>query len=380
MNLIKRFKSRSENMQQAFRAFFKQPSTLTGIVAAVMFQIIFSVVWLTGYDGVTERTHNLKIAMVNQDPGVGGHILNDLRKTLPFQTYVMDEKSIALDKLNNREVHMVLLVPEDFSKQLQAPGGKARLEYMLNESNPAMIKSIMQEVSHSLTESVNKQAQVTADGISDQVTAQIFSINKAEGMANQMIPMMLVLSSFVGSMLMSMNLQQSDTLIGDTICKWKKFFVRTAINMTSAIVIGAIGASLVLALGGRANSGFFDMWGFQSLFLVTFMFFSQVFVLIFGEKGMVFNIIFLSMQLVTSGAMVPRELLSRFYYGLSEYLPATYAAEGVMNLRFGGPSASADIWALLGIAIMSLAVGAGAVWMRKDRTIKPQYVSFNKVA
>ena len=77
-------------------------------------------------------------------------------------------------------------------------------------------------------------------------------------------------------------------------------------------------------------------WLFQALFLCTFMFFSQFFWICFGPAGSLFNIISLSLQLVSSGAMVPRELLNSFYSGIGQYLPATYAVQGILSIQSEG--------------------------------------------
>ncbi|WP_156807447.1 hypothetical protein [Effusibacillus pohliae] len=34
---------------------------------ALMFQVVFGVVWMTGYDGVSDNVKKLKIAVVNRD-------------------------------------------------------------------------------------------------------------------------------------------------------------------------------------------------------------------------------------------------------------------------------------------------------------------------
>lgn len=61
-----------------------------------------------------------------------------------------------------------------------------------------------------------------------------------------------------------------------------------------------------------------------------------MFVALFGMAGMLMNMAVLSLQLVTSGTVVPRELLADVYQWIGQLLPATYAVEGYMNLLFGG--------------------------------------------
>ncbi|MBU7316388.1 YhgE/Pip domain-containing protein [Paenibacillus oleatilyticus] len=372
-------------MFQALRAYLKKPATIIGIVTAMMFQIIFSLVWMSGYQGVNENVKQLKIAVVNEDQGVGKRVEEQLVSSLPFRMISEPSLSRAQEKLNNREVQMVLHLPADFSKQLQAQGEKGRIDYYINESNPALIKSIMQGVANGVTATVGKeaaamgmqavlvqanvpaaQAQSVAQGISDKVQSNIESVNPVQGMHNQMVPMMMVLASYVGAMIMGMNLQQATAMLGPSFSRWSKFGARVIINVVSAVFIALIGSSLVVAMGGQTAAGFVSLWLFQALFLMTFMFFSQMFLIVFGMAGMLFNIAMLSIQLVSSGAMVPRELLGGFYHTFSEYLPATYAVDGGMNVLFGGPSVSADAGALVAIMLCCLVVGLAATGLRRE--------------
>ncbi len=372
-------------MLQALRAYLKKPATIIGIVTAMMFQIIFSLVWMSGYQGVNENVKQLKIAVVNEDQGVGKRVEEQLVSSLPFRMISEPSLSRAQEQLNNREIQMVLHLPADFSKQLQAEGEKGRIDYFINESNPALIKSIMQGVANGVTATVGKeasamgmqavlvqanmpaaQAQSVAQGISDKVQSNIESVNPVQGMHNQMVPMMMVLASFVGAMIMGMNVQQATAMLGPNFSRWSKFGARVIINVVSAVFIALIGSSLVMAMGGQTAAGFVSLWLFQALFLMTFMFFSQMFLIVFGMAGMLFNIAMLSIQLVSSGAMVPRELLGGFYHTFSDYLPATYAVEGGMNLLFGGPSVSSDAGALVAIMLCCLVVGLIATGLRGE--------------
>lgn len=385
-------------MLQAVKAFMKKPTTIVGVATALMFQLIFSLVWMTGYDGITDNTSHLKISVVNEDTTVGKQVAQNLQQNLPFQLQTAQSLDAAKQQLDDREVQMVLYIPADFSKQLQTAGQKGQLQYWINESNPALIKSMMQGVAANVTATVNKeaiaagaeamftqmnapaaQAKGMAQGLSEKVVADLHFTNPVSGMSNQMIPMMMVLASYVGSMIMAMNVQVSSNMIGPAFTRFQKFGARALINIVSSVVIALIGSSMVLLLGGHAVKGFLVMWGFETLFLMCFMFFAQIFLLLLGNAGMLFNIIVLSAQLVSSGAMVPRELLSDFYYGLSQYLPATYAVQGNMNLLFGGPSVSGPAWSLVVIMLASVVVGLIITGLRKEKL--PAHIAPNaKVA
>lgn len=375
-------------MKEALQAFMKRPTTKVGIITAIMFQVIFSVIWMTGYKGVTDRTDQLSIVIVNEDQQLGQQIAGKLEKELPFQMSQMASLEDAKRQLDERELQMIIYFPADFTSKASAPDSQAAVQYFINESNPALIKSIMSGVATTVTSQVNQnavvagitsalgdnmpseQAAAAAQGLSSRVTSDIQSTNPVKGMNNQMVPMMLVLASYVGAMIMGMNMEQSSLAIQALVGRWKRFGARSVINVLSAIVVSLVGSALLVAFGGQIEQGFLHLWLFQFVFVVAFMFVSQMFLYLFGMAGMLFNIILLSAQLVTSGAIVPRELLSDIFVGLGNVLPATYAVEGAMNILFGGPGVGSEVSVLLLIAAVAILISAVAVGLKRQPVLQ----------
>lgn len=375
-------------MRQAIGTFLKPATTKVGIITAITFQLLFSIIWMTGYSGVSDNTKNLKIAIVNEDQGMGSKIVQNLQSNLPFQTEVIASNEEAQNQLNNREVQMVMHISPDFSNKLQTAGQTAPIAYTVNESNPSMTKSIMQAVAGTITATVNKEAvaagasavltqmnpQLPADqatqiaqGLASKVSSDIQSTNKVKDMPNQMLPMMLVLASIVGTMIMGMNFSVTTNLLGASLSKQQKMAARIVITVIAAVVVGLISAIMVVSLGGQVDKGFVALWGFESLFLLTFALVAQMFLTLFGNAGMLFNIAMLSLQLVSSGAIVPRELLSNFYHSISNFFPATYAVNGLMNILFGGPGVGSEAGFLALIAVVALAIDMFVVVAKKAK-------------
>lgn len=370
----------------ALKAFFRLPMTKVGIAAAALFQLIFSVVWMTGYDGVADHADQLKVIVVNEDAGFGVRVAEELQRQLPFEVVPGGELEAAKEQLNRREAQMVIHIPPDFSASVSAPESRGALHYYINESNPATVKSMMSAAAAQVTTAVNamaaengvsaalaqmrlpeEQAGAMAKSLTQRVEADFQYSHPVSSMASQMVPMMMVLASYVGSMLLAMNLEQSSAALAGRFSRWQRFAARQLIHAGTAVLVGLFGVTLVTLLGEPAASGFLTLWGFQSLFLFAFMSMAQIFLLLFGPGGMAFNILLLSVQLVSSGAMVPRELLSSFYQAVGEALPATYAVEGLMNLLFGGPSAAGAVGGLTSIVAVCLIVSTVAVGLRRTK-------------
>ena len=373
-------------MVQALRVLFKKPPVIVGIVTALMFQVIFSIIWMTAYSGVNDRTNELTVAIVNEDGELSQGIAERLAETLPFHTVSNLTSEEAIDQLNHHQVHMVLGIPAGFNELLQTAGSTAEIKYTINEANPVTIKSMMQGVSQSVTNTINKQA--TAQGVQTVLTATgtpadqaanvatnltsrvegvTTSINPVNGMNNQMVPMMMVLASYVGAMIMGMNLQTAMGMLSTTFSRWTLFGARIVINVGSALVVSLLGSSLIVALGGQIEQGFVAFWLFQALFLCTFMFFSQFFLICFGPAGSLFNVISLSLQLVSSGAMVPRELLNGFYSGVGQFLPATYAVQGILSAQLGGPGVQSAAGSIVLILAIVVALSLLVTLVKKQR-------------
>lgn len=373
-------------MGAALKAFLKKPTTVVGIVTAILFQVIFSTIWMTAYKGVTDRTGELSVGIFNEDRQLGQKVVDSLSGKLPFRVVDLESQAEGIEMLNERELQLVLHIPADFTSKASSLTEQAKLEFTVNESNPALIKSIMTAAASGISDTVNKEASsagtkalleglkapsatvaAASQGLGERVVSEVHSLNAVKGMHNQMVPMMLVLASYVGAVIMGMNFEQSSMMLKQSgVGRWKRFASRVILTVCASLIVSLIGTSLLFSLGGQHAHGFMAQWAFQALFVLTFMFVAQMFLFLFGMAGMLFNILMLSAQLVTSGAMVPRELLSDFYAGLGSYLPATYAVEGCMNLLFGGAGTASDAGLLALMGLIALGVSAAAVALRRE--------------
>lgn len=381
-------------MAQIFKAFLKLPTTKVGIITAVLFQLIFTVVWMTGYQGINDRIDRLNVAIVNEDQTMGATITENLQQNLPVGVKTGMSLAEAQEMLQDRQIQMIAQIPSDFASKAQSQE-PASINYFINESNPVMIKNMMTSIADRITSTVNKQAvtngmasilssqaklpaeaaQTAATVMSERVVSNIESVNVVQGMNNQMVPMMMVLASYVGAMIMGQNFQISSKALGARFGRWQRMAVRLIVTAASSVVVSLVGTSLVAAFGGQMAHGFLALWGFQALFLLTFMFVAQMFLFLFDMAGMLFNILVLSVQLVSSGAMMPRELLPEFYQALGTVFPATYAVDGLMNVLFGGTGTSGDVITLLLIIAVSLVLIVASTALRRDKAPVPPIVA-----
>ena len=392
------------------KSFFKQRETLLGISAAIAFQLIFVVVWLTGYDGVYERTDQFTIGIVNEDTVLGKKITNELKDNDLFQVAIFEELSEAKQELDERSINMLIHLPDKMMERLQA-NENVRIDYYINQSVPTLTKQMMETAANKLSEQVNQQvgetintqlaetipqmiaAMSTNEEIVKEVASQavmmmqenshitpvqanVMKTNNKAGFAVTMVPLLIVLASYIGAMLISQHLQFSEAKIKSEYNRSTLFIGRQVINILVAIALSLLTVCLMYLFDIEIDHNFFALWGFQAILMFSFLALSQVFVMLFGNLGMIFNIALTATQLVSSGAIVPRELLSSFYQDLGSILPATYGVNSYFSLIYGGGNLASDmkyLWIIIG-SLLIIAVGGQSLsylWERLQRQKSP---------
>ncbi|GAB6479522.1 YhgE/Pip domain-containing protein [Bacillus cereus group sp. MYBK71-2] len=374
------------------KQFLKRPGTYVGMVVALSFQLIFFCVWLTAYDGVNERADQMRIAIVNEDVNIGNKIAEGLQRNLPFQ--VKAERSVekANKEMNDHVYDMIIEIPASFSKDINETG-KSNLNFHINQANAMMAKQMMEGAAKQIRDNVNKEVasykkqaivgklqavgpenvEVIKGLTEDSIDFTIHKVNDTKGFSVNMVPLMIVLASFVGAMIMSMELSKVAIEVKGS---WSNFLSRQIINGTVSILLACITIGLMKGFQIEMHETVGSIWVFQAIVFFAFLSLTQMFLTVFGNAGMIFNIISLSLQLVSSGVIVPHEMLSKTYQTIGELFPATYAANGYYTIVFGGVSLERNIISLLvivlvtqSVAVMTLAI-KGMVKGRRSSVVK----------
>lgn len=392
-------------MTKGLQALFKIRETYIGIVATVAFQLIFFSIWMTAYDGINDRTDNLTIGYISEDTAFGQEMIDGLKESLPFASKDYSSIDMAEKDLENRYIHMMIHIPADFTAQLKA-GKDANIIYSINQANASLAKTMMEGVAKQTTNEINHQLysvqqgeivkafsqqfsqlpieQNTALLVQDTVTTTIMGVkdrivestimktNDVKEFAANFVPLMVIISSFVGAMVMIMQHQQAAQMLQDSVSKWSIFFARQLLNFAVAFILPLLTIGLMQLFAISSDESLITIYLFQGFMYWAFLCLAQVFVILFGNLGMVFNICALSLQLVTSGVLVPNALLSEFYHRLASLLPATYGADGYYTIIFGGNTESliSNSRALGMIIVVTLAIAIIAVALKKPKVLQ----------
>lgn len=394
---------------KGLQALFKIRETYIGIAITIAFQVIFFSVWMTAYDGVNDRTDNLNIGLISEDTEMGKQVVNEIKGKLPFTIKNYTSLDKAEQELNQRDIQMIIHIPSNFTSQLQA-GKEAEIIYSINQANASIAKNMMDGVAKQLTEEINHNIyplqqgkiieafsqkfsqlpmeQNTAQQINKAVATTIMSVkdhainstimktNNVEEFAANFVPLMVIISSFVGAMVMIMQHQQAAQLVQDTVSKWQLFLARQLINIGVAFALPLLTIGLMHLFNISSTANFLTVYLFQALLFWAFLCLAQAFIIIFGNLGMIFNICALSIQLVTSGALVPQAMLSNFYNKLGSLLPASYGADGYYTIIFGGDTdrLMSNCGSLGMIIVVTLGISAIVVALKKSNVKNEQTV------
>ncbi len=393
---------------KTLKQFFKHPETIIGISTAVAFLLIFFCVWMTAYDGVNNRIDKLKIGFVNEDQQIGSMIEKKVVKNVPFEVKMYQSIDSAKKDMNQSKLDMVMHIPAIFSSRLQE-NGKPEINYFINQANATLAKQIMDGAAKNITQSINENvynykqqlilsnlqeqlgknipsnelAQEFSKGISQaleslniqSVQTTVEKTNNVDGFAPTMVPMMMVLASYVGSMIMSLNMNIVSSKIKSNYNKWSIFLVRQIINIGASILLSGITLLLFAIFNIELHTSIMESGIFQIFVYFSFLSLTQMFVILFGPGGMLFNILALSLQLVTSGVIIPKTMLSSFYQTIGSYLPATYASNGYYSLIFGGMSLTTEMMALLIVSAVTLFVALFRIALLKKSVSTNSVVS-----
>ncbi|MFT8872239.1 MAG: ABC transporter permease [Sporolactobacillus sp.] len=385
-----------------FKQFFKYRETIVGIIVAFVFMLVFFCVWTTGYHGVTNRTDHLRIGLVNSDQQLGNTIKNELKKNLPFKVKIYKQIHTAKRAMKNRQLDMIVSIPRNFSSNLQQRK-HPQITYFINQANASLAKQVMNNAAKNITQNVNDKIysyqralvinnlshqlpqQIAQKEIAQKLTANlsralqsvrvtavksnIVQPNEAKDFSVTMIPLLVLLASFVGSMIMSLNLATVSEKINRSFRKWPIFFSKQVINIGMSLILALSTLILMKLFGVDFKTSIFETGLFELLVYFAFLCFTQMMLILFGPAGMLINIISLSVQLVTSGVLVPKVMLSQFYQSISDYFPASYIADGYLTVLFGGRDLVDDLLLLSLISSITFLGSLVRVCFQKEQSI-----------
>lgn len=383
-----------------FRDFFKIKEAKIGLAAGLLFLICFFGVWMTVYQNIDDRSDQLHVALVNQDSKMSHKDATTLKNKIPFKVHVYQSLNHAKSVMNKHKVDMIMVVPNNFTKHV-ASNKQAELHYYINQANSSLAKQIMTQASDKITQTMNQkmytlkqqvvnekasaaikqglpQSQVAQQVTAvfdkaiqslnlDMVTSKVTKTNNVSGFPASVLPLCVILVSYVGAMVMQMNVYTAVRRLREKYNKWRVYLVHVVINLAASVVLAALMMLALQIFNFHLHVNGFGVYLFQILSYFSFMSLAQMFLYVFGFAGNAINVLGTPMQLMTSGAIIPKAVLAPFYYKMSFVYPAAYVANAYYLFVYGGTGLQRDVQALLVNVLVTLCVSTVAVVIQRNR-------------
>ncbi|MEC0242185.1 hypothetical protein P4H66_20480 [Paenibacillus dokdonensis] len=357
--------------------FLKNKSVIGGIAMVLFYQVVMILIFMTGYSAIPKNMTEMSVAIVNEDKQAGKEIAAGLAKQLPFKMVTDLPLDKAQEQLNDRELALVIHIPQDFTKQLSTSGTKAKMDFFMNQSNPAMVSSSMQSVVTQITTNLNtqfatqtaqgvfqsmkmpaEQAQKLAAEIPTKLDANIVNTNPVPaGMHNQMAPFFLTMVSYTGAMIFSMMMVGAMNALKRKMGLWQAFWSAQATNAIVALIAPLIGISIYFLIqGGHGAEVFVKVWLVHALELFGAIEFMSIFSLLLKDKAIFVNLTLMLIQTISSGATMSREMMPWLFKIVSYISIMFYTVQTDFSIIFGGGKLTEHLLGLWIAAIASMII------------------------
>jgi len=372
-----------------FSKFLKHKAVIGAFFMAIFYQIIMVGSFIPGYSAIPKNTDKLPISIVNDDAQYGKTIQTQLKKELPFkdintkQTLKESKKS-----LNDRDVQLIIHIPKDFTAKLQQGKENPKINFYVNEANPAVVTSTLnivvdriggqlnQQFSESKAKGIfaslnvpEKQADAFAKSVGNSLDTNLVSINKVpDGMHNQMAPMFITMVSYVGAMIASMMLAGAFQAAKTKVSKWKAYGYMQLSTVLLAIIAPVVGLAIVYLVQGYGGETFMQLWGHHALQMFVSLQFTLIFSFLLGQVGMLVNMPLLLIQTIAGGAVMTREMMYWIFEKISYISPMYYSIQADFSILFGGGKLSVYEWQLACVGIVALLINTLTAAFRYKNT------------
>lgn len=359
-------------------SFFKQKGIWIGLFMMVFYQLLMIGLFMSGYSSVPKNLNELSVAVVNEDQQAGKALMKQMEEKLPFHLVTNLSLAQAKQELEERTTHLIVHIPKDFTEKLSKPGEQVKLDFLMNQSNPSLITSTMQNVANQIKDNFRTQlqnqswntvlqgmkvpeaqAEQMVSGVMNKLEANFIMSNpQPAGMHNQMAPMFLTMSAYVGAMIYSMMSIGALKQVQPSLGKWKAFWSLQGVNVMISLIAPLVGVSLYFAIHGYGVETYLKMWMVHSLEMLVSIEFTSVFCLLAGQAGMLLNLPILLTQTIANGSVIPQEMMAGWFKLISYISPMFYTVHLDYNLLFGGGKTSSYLLSLALVGLGALLINA----------------------
>lgn len=310
--------------------FLKTKPAKMGITFSIFLPFIFLLIWMTGFNGATERIDQLHVGLVVENEE-SRSIAEFLATEAPFQSVVTSSKEDALSNMDNGKTDMVIVIPGNL--QSSSADGTEKLTYYINERNSEVVKSVMEGLSRKLTEQLNTIVVSNVQPL--PIQTEVIKVNEVSNFSSSMLPMILGFIPYIAMMTMNIQFNIASMIMKRQFGKWELFFGRQMVLAGIAIIVPLL-LSVAIKIFLNVEASFWQLWSFEVLVFIASICVTQLGFVLFGTMGPLFNVFLVPFQLMTAGNVIAASMLAPFYRDLGSFLPAPNGIQGAMHLVYGG--------------------------------------------
>ncbi|OUS76672.1 hypothetical protein B1748_11295 [Paenibacillus sp. MY03] len=373
-------------------ALLTNKAFITGFVMLLIFQSMMLLVFLPGYTAIPKNLPGLTVALLNHDKGeAGAQIAEGLSGQLPFKLDTSSSLEQAQKDLDNRDIHMIIQIPENFSEKIGDISEQVNLNFFINQSNPSTTASTMQSVVTQATDALNAQfavqtiqgtlqqlsvgeeeAAALAAGIPSKVAANIELTNEVPpGMHNLMAPMFLVMSIYTGAMMYTMISLNGFHALKRRMGKWQSFFALQGAHVVVSILAPLAGLAIYFLMQEHSAASFFGVWLTHSLETLASIEFMTILFMLFGQMGSIVNIPIMLFMTIASGAVMAPQMMYPFFKFISQWTVMYYPVHLDFNFLFGGGGTGELLLKLVLYAVVCMGIALGLHFWKYNKKATP---------
>ncbi|WP_165820908.1 YhgE/Pip domain-containing protein [Pueribacillus theae] len=370
---------------------YKNKKLLLGTLIPIVFSLILLYLYLPAFNNIDENVDEIIVLMVNEDTDIGEEVSRQIEKNAPFT--LIEETSIdnAMKQLEDKEAHMIIEIPKDFTSQLKK--GNSEITYIIDEARQTAIKSAMEDATKEITQLLNENAyeitkRKTLAGIEEfylniestipknepllqskevviqaieglkykSISENTLKINENNHRLNTVLPLLIFLTIFVSALIRSFLYEKEVMPIQVELSAWPIFFHKQLLNIVASMLYPLAIILVLNTFDVKITANYVTLWLFLTITFYMFSVFIQAFLDLFSFIGIGILIILLLFQVLTSGIILPIELVTKYYTWASPFLPATYFTDGLFGIFYTNTSIWNAIFALTIFGVIAIIV------------------------
>ena len=328
---------------KAWKDVWSMTQTKVGLVFAIVVPLLFLVVWMTGYEGTTERLDQLNVGVVGE---VNDPFVTSLKEA-PFTVQAVPTEAKGLEALDANEVDLVLQ-KDDTTRQLTAH---------VSQTNAEFANAILERATETIGKQLNGEPTFTTSVVTEHAVSDF---------ALSMLPLILGFVIYIATMTMGIQFNLVSTILSKRHSIWSLFWSRQLLHGIVLLVVPLLLVSVAHVLTD-ITTPFIKLWAFELLVVATCIAVTQMNFAIFGPIAPLVNVALIPFQLMTAGNIVPAKMLAPFYQSLGTFLPVPNAVAGFSRLLFMNGSIGTQVLHLSLLCFGSFIITCLVVSWREQR-------------